>query len=230
MLILCSPHNPVGRVWTKEELERLGKFCIKNNILVLSDEIHSDLIYEGHKHIPFSSISEEFANNSMVCIAASKSFNVPALRVSNTIIPNPELMESFKATLKKSDIKGPNIFGRVATQTAYETGEEWLEQLMKYLKGNLDFTMKYIEEKIPKIKAIRSQGTYLVWLDLREIGIDPAKTRDFLRLEAKVGLSGGVDCRAPGEGFWRMNIACPRSVLEEAMQRLEKAINALPGN
>ncbi|MBW2609288.1 MAG: pyridoxal phosphate-dependent aminotransferase [Deltaproteobacteria bacterium] len=230
MILLCSPHNPVGRVWKKEELERLGEFCIKNNILVLSDEIHSDLIYEGHKHIPFSSISEEFANNSMVCIAASKSFNLPALRVSNTIIPNPELREYFKATLKKSDIKGPNIFGRVATQTAYDTGEPWLEQLLKYLQGNIDFMMKYIEEKIPRVKATRPQGTYLVWLDLRDIGIDPAKTRDFLRLEAKVGLSGGVDCRAEGEGFWRMNIACPRSVLEKALQRLEKAINSLPGS
>lgn len=227
IIILCSPHNPVGRVWRKEELKKLGELCIKNNIIVVSDEIHGDLVCDGYKHIPFASISEELANISIICTAASKTFNLPGLKVANIIIPNSELRNRFSDTVTSNGIHSPNIFGMVATEAAYRYGESWLVQLLNYLQENMTFLTKYIEEKIPKIKVIQPQGTFLVWLDFRDIGINPAEVKEFLRKEAKVGLSEGTSFGCE-EGFKRMNIGCPKATLEEALRRIEKAISILP--
>jgi cystathionine beta-lyase len=225
-IILCNPQNPVGRLWNKDELTRLGEIVIGNGALVISDEIHCELLYKGYRHTPFASISEEFAQNSIVCMAPSKTFNLAGLGASSIIIPSEKIRETFN-TVRAGTISGLNIFGLVAMEAAYRDGDEWLEQLLAYLQGNLDFTLEYFTEKIPKIRVTRPQGTYLVWLDCRELGMDNAALRKFMRQEARVGFDDGYLFGASGQGFQRMNIACPRSVLKEACNRIEKAVNSL---
>ena len=227
MLILCNPHNPVGRVWQREELLRIGELCLKYQVLVISDEIHSDLIYPGHKHIPFASLSEELAMNSIVCTAPSKTFNLAGLQTSNIIIPNPELRKSFREMLALNGIGHPNIFGLVATEAAYNYGEPWLESLLAYVKGNLDFLLAYLESNIPKVKAVIPEGTYLVWLDFRELGLEPKELQEFLLTRAKVALNAGYTFGPGGEGFGRLNMACPRSVLAEGLGRIASGVNEL---
>jgi len=226
LLILCSPHNPVGRVWTKEELTRLGEICLKHGVIVISDEIHEDLVYKEYMHIPFASISKEFAEHSITCTAPSKTFNLAGLQTSNILIPNPKLRTDFQNTLESNAITSPNLFGIVALQTAYEEGEEWLDQLLDYLHGNLDFLMEYVEKNIPQIKVIKPEGTYLVWLDFRPLGMDPLSLENFLLEKAKVAFDDGYIFGPGGEGFERINIACPRSLLKEGLDRVSKAINS----
>ncbi|MCY6484073.1 pyridoxal phosphate-dependent aminotransferase [Clostridium aestuarii] len=227
MMILCSPHNPIGRVWSKEELVKLGEICMKHNIMVVSDEIHADLVYKGHKHIPFASISEEFAQNSITCFAPSKTFNIAGLQSALLSIPNKEYYDKFSLALGALDIRRDNCFGAVATETAYTEGEEWLEQLLDYLEGNLEFLTEYCEERIPKIKVNKTEGTYLVWLDCHELGMSKEELGDFMIKEAKVALDHGYWFGPEGEGFARINIACPRATLEEGLKRIENAVNRL---
>lgn len=227
LLILCSPHNPIGRVWGKEELMRLGEICIKHGVIVISDEIHEDLVYKEYKHIPFASISDEFAQNSVTCTAPSKTFNLAGLQTSNFIVPNSKIRTEFKNMLENNAIMFPNTFGIVALQAAYEHGEEWLDELLDYLHGNLDFLLRYIKENIPKIKVINPEGTYLVWLDCRELGMDPIALKNFMLEKAKVALDDGYVFGQGGEGFERLNIACPRSLLEEGLNRIAKAVNSI---
>jgi cystathionine beta-lyase len=227
VLILCSPHNPVGRVWTKEELTRLGEICLLNNVIVISDEIHSDLIYRGYKHTPFISISEKFTQNSVTCIAPSKTFNLAGLQTSVIIVPNEKMKDQFTEVLKDNHVKRPNVFGAVALEAGYRQGEEWLEQLLDYLQGNLDFLTTYINEKVPQIKVVQPQGTYLIWLDCRKLGMTPEKLKDFITNKAKLWLDDGYIFGESGEGFERINIACPRIILTEALRRLESAVRDL---
>lgn len=227
LMILCSPQNPVGRVWTREELVRLGDICIKHNIKVISDEIHADLVYKGHKHIPFASISEEFAQNTITCFAPSKTFNIAGLQSALLAIPNKKDYEKFTAALGTLDVRRDNCFGAVATETAYTKGEEWLEQLLEYLESNLDFLIEYFEEKIPKIKVNKIEGTYLVWLDCRELGMNREELSQFMIEKAKVALDFGFWFGNEGEGFVRMNIACPRATLTEGIERIEKAVKEI---
>jgi len=225
-IILCNPQNPIGRLWSKEELINIGEIVIGQGAIVISDEIHCEILYRGYKHTPFASISEEFEQNCMVCMAPTKTFNLAGLGISSIIIPNKRLRDSFTET-KTGIVPGQNLFGLVAMEAAYRYGDEWLEQLLDYLQGNLDVIIEYFEKRIPRIKVIKPQGTYLVWLDCRELGKGNMALRSFMREKAKVGFDDGFLFGAAGAGFQRMNIACPRPILEEALQRIEAAVNSL---
>jgi cysteine-S-conjugate beta-lyase len=224
IMLLCNPQNPVSRVWTADELTRLGEICLKHGLLVISDEIHGDLIHNGFKHIPFTSLSGKFADRSIVCTAASKTFNLPGLKTSNIVISNRELRKGFINEMKVCGMSSPNMFGIAATEAAYRDGAEWLEQLLVYLQGNIDFIQQYAREKIPGLRVTQPQGTYLLWLDFRDCGIPAAGLGTFVREEAKVGLEAGTLFGCKETGFERMNIACPRSIIAAAMQRLDIAV------
>ena len=225
ILVLCNPHNPVGRVWSKDELIKLGQICIENNILVVSDEIHFDLIYKGNEHTVFASISEEFAQNSVICTAPSKTFNIAGLQVSNIIIPNKKLRNLYNITLENNAGNEINSFAAVALEASYNEGEEWLQQLLLYLGENLNFLMQYFEERIPKIKVIKPEGTYLVWIDCLALNMSPSELEEFFVKKVKVGFNDGILFGAEGARFQRINIACARSVLKEALERIEREIN-----
>jgi len=227
LLILCHPHNPVGRVWHREELSMLGEICLKHDIMIISDEIHADILFKGKKHIPFASISPVFALHSITCTAPSKTFNLAGLQTSTIILPNNRHHKIYQNTLKSLSLDENNIFGLVALEAAYRHGEEWLEQLLSYLNENLECLMKYFAEKIPKIKVIQPEGTYLVWLDCRQLGLDIKDLNHFMIHRARIALDDGNWFGTEGKGFMRMNIACPRYVLEKALRRIEKAVNYL---
>lgn len=226
MMILCSPHNPVGRVWTRDELVQIGEIVTERGALMLSDEIHCELLFKGAKHIPFASISKEFEQHSVLCMAPSKTFNLAGLNASIIIIPNDDLRLRFNAA-KHGIVTRVNLFGLTAMEAAYRHGDEWLTQLLEYLQGNLDYLMAYLEQKIPGIEVIKPEGTYLVWLDCRKLGLDDAELRSFMRKKAKVGLDDGYLFGPSGSGFQRINIACPRSTLSEALLRIEEAVSRL---
>ena len=226
MMVLCSPHNPVGRVWSKEELTKLGETVIANDAIVISDEVHCELLFRGSKHVPFATISPEFAQSAIVCMAPSKTFNLAGLRASSTIIPDVKLRNRFNIA-SAGIMPLPNIFGLVALEAAYRYGDEWLAQLLDYLQKNLKFLTEYVETRIPRIKVIKPEGTYLVWLDCRDLKIDSMELRRFMREEARVGLDDGFVFGSGGEGFQRMNIACPLTILEEALGRIESAVRTL---
>ncbi len=225
-LILCSPHNPVGRVWTADELTRMGEIVIQHGSLVIADEIHCELLFKGYRHTPFASISEKFAQNCVICMAPSKTFNLAGLSCSTIIIPNDRLRADFKNTAA-GILPQPNLFGYIALEAAYRHGDEWLEQVLDYLQDNLEFMTTYIKKHIPGIQVIKPEGTYLVWLDCRQLALDDMALRDFMRQQAKVGLDDGFVFGPGGSGFQRLNIACPRTVLQEALGRIEKAVKAL---
>lgn len=224
MLILCNPHNPVSRVWTKEELTQLGEICIENNVLVISDEIHCDLIFPGHKHIPFSTISQEFADNTLICTAPSKTFNIAGLKASNIIIPNKELKKEFETTMNNVSIRGPTIFGDIALETVYNKCEDWLDALLIYIKDNYDFLVNFIEEHFPNALVHDLEGTYLAWVDFRELKLDPKELDEIIKKEAKVALDDGAMFGKSGGGFQRINLACPKSILHEALKKIYQAL------
>jgi cysteine-S-conjugate beta-lyase len=222
MLILCSPHNPGGMVWTKDELTSLGEFCLEHNIIVVSDEIHSDLVYSGHKHIPFASISDAIAKNCITTMAASKTFNVAGLSSAYLIIENDEFRRKYNRFMYATHISSGNFFGLVATEAAYTHGHNWLQQLLDYLEENYRLVESFFSERLPHIKPMKPEGTYLVWIDFRATGIDNELL--FRKItDAGVGLSPGNLFGKNGEGFMRLNMGCPRSVLFEALLRIEKA-------
>jgi len=225
IMILCSPHNPVGRVWTKEELTRLGEICLRNNVIVLSDEIHNDLIFRGCHHTVFATINEDFARNSVVCVAPSKTFNMAGLQTSSIIIPDEKLRALYNDVLESNFMRRPNLFGIVALEAAYRHGEAWLEELLDYLQGNLDFMTDFITRNIPRIKIIKPEGTYLVWMDFRALGMTGKELENFMMNKAKLWLDEGYIFGSAGDGFERINIACPRATLAEALHRLDTAIN-----
>ncbi|PLT29411.1 MalY/PatB family protein [Peribacillus deserti] len=226
LMILCSPHNPVGRVWTREELVQLGDICLKHNILMVSDEVHADLILEG-EHLTFASISEDFAQNSIICTAPSKTFNLAGLQTSNIIIPNEHKRGKFQKALEANFMGSMNTFGVAATESAYRYGEEWLDQLLEYIKGNYDFLKSYLEEHVPGIDVFPLEGTYLAWIDCRKLGLDYTALEELIHKQARVAFNQGYIFGSGGEGFIRMNIACPRSILEEGLQRIERVMNSL---
>lgn len=224
MAILCNPHNPVGRVWTREELLRFGEICLDNDVLMVADEIHGDLVFSGNSYIPLASLGEAFARRSITCTAPSKTFNLAGLQTSNIIIPDAALRARFQTTLESVGLFGVNAFASVAVETAYNSGEEWLDQLLAYLEANLSFLEHFVRAYIPQICVIRPEGTYLVWLDFRELGLDKHQLKSWLVNEAKVYLEEGSTYGPQGVGFARMNIGCPRAVLAEALERLRAAI------
>lgn len=225
MLLLCSPHNPVGRVWTKEELLRVGEICQKHGVLVVSDEIHADFTYAGHTHRVFASVKSEFADFTITCTAPSKTFNLAGLQNSNIFIPNRQLRHAYKKELSACGCGGTNCMGMAACQAAYEAGADWLEQLKQYLAGNLAYIRQFLREKLPEIALIEPDGTYLVWLDLRKLGLTEQQQRQLVVQDAKLWLDTGTLFGQGGEGFERINIACPRTTIEQAMQRLEHAVH-----
>ncbi|WCK55557.1 pyridoxal phosphate-dependent aminotransferase [Aneurinibacillus sp. Ricciae_BoGa-3] len=227
LLFLCSPHNPVGRVWTKKELAELADICLENDVLIISDEIHSDLVYAGFKHIPIASLSQEIANLTITCTAPSKTFNLAGLQTSNLIIPNKELRQRYVEKLNSHYLKNTNTFGIVALEAAYREGEEWLDQLIAYLHGNLTYLTRFLQRNIPQIKVIQPEATYLVWLDCRELGLSKVELQQFMLKKAKIAFNHGYIFGQGGEGFVRMNIACPRTILEDALNRLLVAIRDL---
>lgn len=223
-IIFCNPHNPLGRLWRREEIIRMGEIVIKNGGVVISDEIHCEILFKGKKHIPFATISEEFEQNSIICMSPSKTFNIAGLEVSSIIIPNKKLRDNFINT-GAGIVPKPNLFGYIAMEAAYRYGDEWLEQVLDYLEENLNFLKEYFVRNIPQIKVVEPDGTYLVWLDFRDLNMDKHTLRTFIREKAKVGLEDGFIFGESGSGFMRMNFACPRSILEEALKRIENAIN-----
>ncbi len=225
MLILSNPHNPGGSVWTKEELEKLGELCVKNNVLVMSDEIHADLVYKNYAYTPLASISNEIANYTVTFIAPSKTFNMAALATSSVISSNKELKEKYDKVLDAIHIGMGNVFGTVASEAAYTHGDEWLDQLMEYLEKNLNLVEDYTKAKIPQIKMIRPEGTYLVWLDCSDLDLKGKDLKNFMIEDAGLGFNDGRMFGTGGEGFMRMNIACPKQIVLDALIRLEKAIN-----
>jgi len=222
IFILCSPHNPVGRVWKKEELKKLGEICLENDILLVSDEIHHDLILPGSKHTLFSTISEEFEQNSIICTAPSKTFNLAGLQVSNIIIPNEKIRESFVRTIvNKNGISIPNSFGIVAMIAAYNEGEEWLDHVLGYINSNFHYLRDFTKNELPYAKYIEPEGTYLAWLDFNPLGLNPEKLNEQLLHKAKVVLDNGPIFGAGGDGFQRVNVACPKSILERCIRRIK---------
>ena len=228
MAILCSPHNPVGRVWTRDELIEFGRICIENNVLIVSDEIHGDLIYHDHVFTPLAKISDAFAQNSVICTAPSKTFNMAGLKTSCIIIPNHDLRVQFQKTLQSNGLFGVNTFGAVALQTAYDHGEEWLQDVLEYVEGNLDYLEAYVDENIPQLNVIRPEGTYLVWLDCRRLELGRTELQQLMSEKARLYLDDGFIFGPEGEGFVRINIACPRKVLVEAVDRIREAVQGLP--
>ena len=228
MLILCSPQNPTGRVWTEEELSKLGNICKRNDILIASDEIHADIVYKEYKHTPIASLND-FANNTITFMAPSKTFNVAGLNTAMTIIPNEELLKSFSMMLENMGLGIGNVFGITASQSAYENGEEWLEALLDYLKENLEFLKSFVAERMPQVKVVEPEGTYLVWMDFRSLNMSDEELRTFMLEKTKVALDDGYIFGPGGSGFQRINIATPRMILKQGLERIENAVKSLKG-
>ena len=227
MLLLSSPHNPGGMVWTREELAELGRICKEKGVIIVSDEIHSDLIYPGHKHVPLPSISEELAEITVVCMAPNKTFNIAGLSSAFLVIPQKKMRVRYERLLNVLHVHGGNIFGTVATEAAYTQGEVWLGELMEYLQGNLNYLNEFMEEHLPKVKVVQPESTFLVWMDFSEYGLSEKEMKEVLVNQAGVALNVGSTFGTGGEGFFRMNIGCPRSILQEGLERIEKALRVL---
>ncbi|MFN8210748.1 MAG: PatB family C-S lyase [Bacteroidales bacterium] len=227
MLVLSNPHNPVGRAWTREELKALVDICIENNVIILSDEIHCDLVMPGYRHTPVASISKEAADITVTCVAPSKTFNLAGLSTSSVIISNPELRKKFHRVTESLHIGLGNIFGNAASVAAYRHGDEWLDQLLSYLSSNAKYIAEVCGNYIPSITPVRLEATYLQWLDCRKLGMTGKELSNFFVFNAGVGMNEGSTFGPGGEGFMRMNIACTRKTLEKAMVQIETAVNKL---
>lgn len=219
LFLLCSPHNPTGRVWTKEELIRLGDICLKYGVIVVSDEIHHDFIFKGEHHV-FSSLKKEYEDIAVICTSPSKTFNLASMLVSNIFIPNKELRSQFRKQADAAGISQLSILGLTAAQAAYQDGEEWYQAVTAYIKRNIEFVKEYAKQKLQNVRAVDTEGTYLVWLDFRKTGVDEEELDRKLLYDAKLWLDSGKIFGSAGKGFQRINAACPRAVLEEALCRI----------
>jgi len=223
LLILCTPHNPVGRVWTREELVRLGELCLAHEVIVISDEIHCDLVFSGHRHTVFASLGDAFAQQCAVCTSPSKTFNLAGLQPGVVVIPNPKIRHDFQRTLRACGLGEPNVFCLEAVKAAYLHGEPWLEDLLVYLEENHAFLRRYVGENIPQLRVVRAEGTFLAWVDCRATGLEPKVLEQLLLTKARLVLNQGYTFGPGGEGFIRINVACPRSMLEDGLERLARA-------
>ncbi len=219
LFILCNPHNPVGRVWTKEELERLGDICLKHGVFVVSDEIHADFVFE-RKHTVFSEVKEAYRDISMICTSPSKTFNIAGLQISNIFISNPEKATAFRRQVAAAGYSQVGLPGLVACEAAYLHGDEWLEGVLAYIKANAEFTRAYLQEHLSRVKMTKLEGTYLVWLDFRDYGLTDKELDEKILNQAGLWLDSGAVFGKCGEGFQRINIACPRKTLQQALDRL----------
>lgn len=227
MIIISNPHNPVGRVWTSEELIRLCEICIRNNILIISDEIHSDLVLDGYTHIPLATLSDEIAANTITCIAPSKTFNLAGLSTSNVIISNPSLRKSFSRTVENLHVGNGNIFGTAASVAAYTNGHGWLDALLEYIGKNVDFVEDYCQKMIPEIIPVHPEATYMIWLDCRKLGMEGQELQKFFVRNAGIGMNEGSTFGPGGEGFMRMNLGTTRQTVKRAMEQIENAVSSL---
>ncbi|MDE6835297.1 MAG: pyridoxal phosphate-dependent aminotransferase [Ruminococcus sp.] len=223
LFFLCSPHNPVGRVWTESELIQIGDICLKHGVIVVSDEIHQDFVFHGKHHV-FASLKKEFENISVICTSPSKTFNLASMMMSNIFIPNPELRLKFKKQLDASGTSQLGVMGLVACETAYSNGEEWYQAMLAYVSENIRFVKKYVAENLPDVTMINTEGTYLVWLDCRRTGLTVDELENLIIHKARLWLDSGKIFGKCGEGFQRINVACPRSILKEALERIRNAL------
>lgn len=224
MLIFCSPHNPVGRVWKKEELEELAEICYDNNILVISDEIHADFTFNGHKHLPFATVSEKARENSITLMAPSKTFNIAGIVSSFAITHNKQIREKFMNYLTPRELNQGTLYAYAATEAAYNHGEEWLEQVTDYVQKNMEFVTEYLKDNIPQIKPIEMESTFLMWLDCRDLGLSHNKVVDLFVNKAMLALNSGAMFGDEGKGFMRLNVGSPLSILKKAMEDLKNAM------
>ncbi len=219
LFLFCSPHNPVSRVWTEEELIRLGDLCMQHQVIVVSDEIHADFAFQGKHHV-FATLKQEYAQRCVICTSPSKTFNLAGLNLSNIFIPNQELRERFRGCVNAVGVSELNVMGQVACEAAYRQGEEWYQAMMRYVADNIALIGQYVEENLPGVRLVTHEGTYLVWLDFRELGLSEAALEQRIVREAKLWLDGGGMFGAGGAGFQRINAACPRRLLREALERI----------
>ncbi len=219
LFLFCSPHNPVSRVWTEEELIRLGDLCMQHQVIVVSDEIHADFAFQGKHHV-FATLKQEYAQRCVICTSPSKTFNLAGLNLSNIFIPNRELRERFRSCVNAVGVSELNVMGQVACEAAYRQGEEWYQAMMRYVADNIALIGQYVEENLPGVRLVTHEGTYLVWLDFSELGLSEAALEQRIVHEAKLWLDGGGMFGAGGAGFQRINAACPRRLLREALERI----------
>jgi cystathionine beta-lyase len=225
LFILCSPHNPVGRVWTKDELAAMGDICLKHGVKVVADEIHADFVYPGYRHHVFETVRPEFADMTITCTAPTKTFNLAGLQISNIFISNADIRKRFKQEFRSTGYSQPNVMGLVACRAAYKYGAQWLEQLKSYLVSNLSLVRDFLTKELPSIRLVEPEGTYLIWLDCKALGLSDKELDDLIIHKAGLWLDAGSIFGAGGEGFQRMNIACPASILQNALERLKKTFS-----
>lgn len=223
LFLLCNPQNPTGRVFTKDELLQLGEICLKHKVIVVSDEIHSDFVFQG-KHTVFASLKKEYEEISVICTSASKTFNLASMLISNIFIPNTKLRRQFRKQVEAAGISQLSILGLVATQTAYEYGEEWYKKMLDYIRENIAYVKSYVKEYIPDVNVVEGEGTYLLWLDFRKLGIAPEELDRRIIQNAKLWLDSGKIFGTSGEGFQRINVATSRAVLKECLERIKKYV------
>lgn len=226
LLLLCNPHNPVGRVWTRQELRRIGEICIRNRVLVVADEIHCELVFSGHVYIPFASISEDFREHSVTCISPSKAFNLAGLQIANIVAADTDVRMKIDKAININEVCDVNPFGVEALIAAYNRGKDWLEELKHYLSVNYNYLRAYFDEYLPEFPVVMLEGTYLVWVDCRGVGLSSREITDILLEKEKVRVNPGSLYGEAGEGFIRLNIACPREKLIEGLNRLKRGLKS----
>lgn len=224
MLILCNPQNPSGRIWSKEELSELAEICYDNDILVVSDEIHADLELPGNKHVPFATVSEKAAQNNITLMAPSKTFNIAGIVSSFAVVENKDIRAKYFDYLAARELDKGTIFAYIAAQYAYETGGEWLDQVMEYTQKNIDFVDAFLQKHVPQIKVVRPEASFLIWLDCRDLNLSQPELESFFIHKANLGLNSGTMFGKEGEGFMRLNVGCPLITLEKALDNLKKAV------
>jgi len=225
LMLLCNPHNPAGRVWKKEELQRIGDICLRNNVLIVSDEIHCDLVYEGHTHIPFASLNKEFLQNSVTCIAPTKTFNLAGIQVANIIAADEEIRKKIDKALNINEVCEINAFAVEALIAAYNEGEDWLEELKKYLYDNYEYLTAFFSQYLPKLPVLPLEATYLVWVDCSALGQTSEEIVKILLEKEKLWVNEGTLYGVAGEGFIRINIACPREIVVRGLEKIKRALS-----
>ncbi|MDD6798525.1 MAG: pyridoxal phosphate-dependent aminotransferase [Clostridia bacterium] len=227
LFLFCSPHNPVSRVWTEDEVTKIGQICHKHNVIIVSDEIHEDFVFGDRKHYVLANLKKEFEDILVTCTSPAKTFNLAGLQISNIFIPNEKLRLKFKREIAAAGYSQLNTIGLTACEAAYNYGDEWYDAVMKYIAGNIDFMREYIRTELPQLKMTEPEGTYLVWVDFRGLGLSEHKLEELVVKKANLWLDSGAIFGKVGEGFERFNVACPRSILKQAMEQLKTAILAL---
>jgi cystathionine beta-lyase len=230
VFILCNPHNPIGKVWSQEDLYKIGTICKKYNVIIVSDEIHMDFVYKGFKHIPMYNVDESFKDFTVICTAPSKTFNLAALQTSNIIIKNEELRNKFIEEKNKCGVNDPNIFGLEACNAAYKYGDQWVDELVEYLSSNIQYMKDFFKQYLPELKVISPEGLYLIWVDMNALNLDNDALEELMLNKAKLWLDEGYIFGNGGSGFERFNVACPRSTLEKALLQLRDAVYEVKGN